>query len=117
MSKRCDDDYLLDILEALSRIAYYVADMSYEHFCQDTKTQDAVIRNLEIIGEAVKHISTRLKKANPHIPWRDMAGARDKLIHHYFGINYEIIWTIASVEAEALKPKIEVIRAALQEHE
>jgi len=109
MSKRRDYDYLQDIVEAFNPIDIYVSDLSYEEFWRDTKTQDAVIRNIEVIGEAVKNLSNRLKDVYSELPWRDMAGARDKLIHHYFGINYEIVWTIATEELRALKPKIAAI--------
>ncbi|MEW6679932.1 MAG: HepT-like ribonuclease domain-containing protein [bacterium] len=66
--------------------------MSYKEFLEDIKTQDAVVRNLEIIGEAAKNISEELKKKYPRIQWKDLAGVRDKLIHHYFGVNFDIVW-------------------------
>ncbi len=98
----------------MSRVEAYVTGLSPEEFRRDIKTQDAIIPNIEVIGEAVKNLSPRLRKAWPHIPWRDMAGARDKLIHHYFGINYEIIWIIASEELRALKPEIEKVISTLR---
>ena len=107
MSKRSDRDYLSDIQEAMLRIATYTADVDYDKFMEDTKTQDAVIRNIEVIGEATKNLSGRLRKAYPQIPWKDMAGVRDKMIHHYFGINLEIVWTIAKKEIPSLLPQIE----------
>jgi uncharacterized protein with HEPN domain len=64
-------------------------------------------RNLEIIGEATKNLSSKLRKAHPKIPWKEMAGMRDKMIHDYFGINYETVWTVATEELSALLPKIE----------
>lgn len=74
MSKqRRDRDYLSDIREAMQRIIAYIADLSYEQFMDDIKTQDAVVRNLEVIGEATKNLSSRLRKAYPQIPWKDMA--------------------------------------------
>lgn len=107
MSKRRDLDFLSDIYEAIQRIATYTESMTYEQFLRDYKTQDAVVRNLEVIGEAAKSLSTHLKKAHPQIPWRELAGVRDKMIHHYFGINYEIVWTIAKEELPRLLPQIE----------
>ena len=83
--------------------------MTDEQFMNDTRTQDAVVRNLEVIGEATKNLSTRIKKAYVHIPWKSLAGVRDKMIHHYFGIQYEIVWTIAKVELPGLLPQIEDI--------
>jgi len=107
MSKRRDQDYLSDIREAIQRIAAYTAGMTFEQFLKDTKTQDAVVRNIEVIGEATKNLSSRLRKTYPQIPWKDLAGVRDKMIHHYFGINYEIVWTIAEEELPDLLPHIE----------
>jgi len=107
MSKPRDQDFLSDIWEAIQRILAYTESMDYEQFIKDGKTQDAVVRNLEVIGEATKNLSSHLRKTYPKIPWKDLAGARDKMIHHYFGINYEIVWTIAKEELPALLLKIE----------
>jgi uncharacterized protein with HEPN domain len=98
MSNRTDRDFLSDIREAIHRIATYVAGMSYETFIADVKTQDAVIRNLEIIGEATKNLSKQLLIKYPDIPWKSMSGVRDRLIHHYFGVNLDIVWQIATTE-------------------
>jgi len=111
MSRRRDLDYLNDILEAIHRISTYTANLTYQQFMGDTKTQDAVIRNLEIIGEATKNLSGNLRKSHPKIPWKDLMGMRDKMIHHYFGTNYEIVWTIAKEELGALLAQIERILA------
>lgn len=109
MSKRRDRDYLNDIREAIQRISAYTAGLTYEEFMKDIKTQDAVVRNLEIIGEATKNLSAALKKSSPKIPWKDLMGMRDKMIHHYFGVNYEIVWTIAREELAGFLPQIEEI--------
>ena len=82
MSKRTDQEFLSDIREALQRIRAYAAGMTYESFVVDSKTQDAVIRNLEILGEATKNLSDQLRAKYPIVPWRSMAAARDRLIHH-----------------------------------
>lgn len=111
MSKRRDWDFLHDIREAIQRIVLYTANLSYQQFMEDIKTQDAVVRNLEVIGEATKNLSTNLRKSHPAIPWKDLMGVRDKMIHHYFGINYEIVWTIANEELAGLLPHIEGILA------
>jgi uncharacterized protein with HEPN domain len=94
MSRRADEALLSDIREALQRIRTYVAGMTYEAFVADTKTQDAVIRNLEILGEAAKSLSDERRARYPDIPWKSMAAARDRLIHHYFGVNLDIVWQI-----------------------
>ncbi|MBI5242830.1 MAG: DUF86 domain-containing protein [Elusimicrobia bacterium] len=106
-SKRQDKDFLRDILEAMQRVASYTQDSSYKQFMGDTKTQDAVLRNMEVIGEATKGLSTSLKKLHPTVPWKDMAGMRDKVIHHYFGVNYDIVWNVAKEQVPQLIPRIE----------
>jgi uncharacterized protein with HEPN domain len=111
MSKRRDSDYLNDIREGIHRILTYTAELTYQQFMGDIKTQDAVVRNLEIIGEATKKLSIRISKSYPKVPWKDMMGMRDKMIHHYFGINYEIVWTISKEELAGLLPQIEKILA------
>jgi uncharacterized protein with HEPN domain len=98
MSGRTDVELVADILEASERIASYTAGMNRDTFLADQKTQDAVIRNLEIVGEATKGLSESLRSAHDEIPWKSMAGLRDRLIHSYFGVNLDIVWQIASVE-------------------
>lgn len=91
MPKRGDKEWVSDVSEAIGRIERYVAHESYKKFLKDAKTQDAVVRNLEIIGEAVKNISADFKKKHKSVEWRKIAGMRDKLIHSYFGVNLEIV--------------------------
>ncbi len=109
MSKRTDDDFLRDIREAVRRIRTYTYGMTYDHFLADTKTQDAVVRNLEVVGEATKSLSTELREKYPNVPWKGMAGVRDRLIHHYFGVNLDIVWDIVIVELPKLESRIEEI--------
>jgi uncharacterized protein with HEPN domain len=111
MSKRRNLDYLNDIREAIHRILTYTAGLTYQQFMEDIKTQDAVVRNLEIIGEATKNLSVNIRKSHSKVPWKELMGMRDKMIHHYFGINYEIVWTIAKEELASLLPQIERILA------
>jgi uncharacterized protein with HEPN domain len=94
MSERTDSESARDIEEAIRRISEYAAGLTYEAFLLDTRTQDAIVRNLEIIGEAAKNISDRLRAEHPAIPWRSMAGVRDRLIHDYFGVSFDVVWEI-----------------------
>lgn len=111
MSKRRIPDTLADILEVCQRILEYTKGMEYEHFKEDFKTQDAVIRNLEIIGEAAKNIPEDFRLEHTSIPWKSMAGTRDRLIHDYFGINLEIVWDITKFELQHLIEEIDKIIA------
>ena len=110
MSKRSDIDLLDDILICMEKIQSYLNGLTYEQFANDSKTQDAIIRNIEIIGEATKHLSDTIKSRYNHIPWKEIAGTRDRLIHGYFGVNIDIIWEIATIDIPILKAKIEKIK-------
>jgi len=108
MSKeRRDRDYISDIWDSIKKIALYIEDLTCDEFMEDSKTQDAVVRNLEVMGEATKNLSIRLRKKYPQIPWRNLAGLRDKLTHAYFRIDYDIVWNIIANELPRLLPQIE----------
>ena len=109
MSERADVNFLDDSKEAIVRIETYTKDLSYEQFLEDKKTQDAVVRNLEILGEAAKNISEKLKKKHPQVKWKDLAGLRDKLIHHYFGVNFDTVWNIVQQELPRIILELEEI--------
>jgi uncharacterized protein with HEPN domain len=83
--------------------------MGYDEFLNDYKTQDAVIRNIEILGEAAKLLSEESRESYPDIPWKDIAGTRDKLIHDYFGVNIDIVWNIAENETLFLFDQLKAI--------
>lgn len=94
MSERDFSLYLADILDSGSAIAEFVKDLSFEEFCNDRKTYSAVIREFEIIGEAVGKLPDELKLKRPDVEWQDIKDFRNMLIHEYFGVDFEIVWKI-----------------------
>lgn len=110
MSKRSDMDLINDILICFAKVREYISGVSYDEFILDHKTQDAVIRNIEIIGEAVKKISSETKEKYSNVPWKMIAGTRDRLIHGYFGVNIDIIWEIATINVPLLGENMEKIK-------
>ncbi len=109
MSSRSKQKYLSDIVEACDRACSYVAHITYEQFLSDTKTQDAVIRNIEIIGEATKQLPESLTERYPEILWSSAARMRDRVIHHYFGVNLDIVWTVVKDDLPSLRDQIQAI--------
>ena len=107
-------DYIEDIIEAMNEAQNFVKDMEYEDFLKDTKTVYAVIRALEIIGEAVKKIPVPIKSAYSQIPWKDMAGMRDKVIHEYSGVDLKRVWSTIKKDIPNLKPTFEKIMKDFQ---
>lgn len=95
--------YIDDVLTAIKKIQRYRQGLRFEEFVKDTKTVDAVIRNLEILGEAAKNMPKSIRKAHPEIPWRKIIGMRNKVIHEYFGIDLEILWQTITVDLPILK--------------
>ncbi|AXF57126.1 DUF86 domain-containing protein [Salicibibacter kimchii] len=100
-----DKLYLTHILECITNIESYLP-KGEEDFFRSKLIQDAVIRNLEIIGEATKRVSKDVREQHSHVPWRKMAGIRDVLIHEYFGVDNEIVWNLVENEIPSLKEKI-----------
>ena len=109
MKKRPAVIFLEDILQAIKKIEKYTNDLNYERFRSDEKSVDAVIRNLEIIGEASKNIPSELKDKFPQIPWKKMMSLRNIVAHEYFGIDLRIIWEIASKNLPEVKSRIEQV--------
>ncbi|MDI6810794.1 MAG: DUF86 domain-containing protein [archaeon] len=118
--KREIGDYIQDIVDAINKAIKFVEDMSYEDFVQDDKTIFAVVRALEVVGEAVKNIPPKFREQYPEIPWRDMASLGDKLIHEYHGVRLEVVWETVKEEIPPLKlvfEKILEIEAGNDENE
>lgn len=105
--------YLKDILSAIDSIEAFVEGMSFEEFRADDKTASAVIRKFEIIGEATKNIPDKIRQQYPTVPWKEMAGMRDRLIHFYFGVDYKLVWTTIKERLPQVKPEIQFIHRDL----
>ncbi|MBW8877823.1 MAG: DUF86 domain-containing protein [Acidobacteria bacterium] len=111
MSDRTYLDFLQDILYCLQKAQSFIAGMTFEEFSTDEKTHFAVVRAFEIVGEAVKRLPPGLKNQYPALPWREMAGMRDKLIHDYFGVNLQVVWETALDEAPVLESAMRLLLA------
>ena len=107
--------YIEDIFEAMTAVRTFVEGMSFDAFVADDKTASAVVRKLEIIGEATKNVPEPIRQKYPQIPWRDMAGMRDRIIHAYFDVNYSIVWETVENRIPLLQPIIAQILKDLGE--
>jgi len=104
-----DSIYISHILESIGLIEQYISGTTKKEFVSQPQLQDAVLRRLEIIGEAAKNISIATKKQHQEIPWRLMAGMRDILIHHYFGVDIDLVWNTVKDDLPNLKELLENI--------
>ena len=104
-----DISYIEHILQAIDRINKYTQGISRTDFDQNEMLQDAIIRNIEIIGEATKNVSENFKKTYTDIPWREMAGMRDKLIHDYIGTDLEVVWKTLELDLPKLENHLKAI--------
>jgi uncharacterized protein with HEPN domain len=98
--------YIKDILDCIGRVEEFVGDMNFDEFLADDKTSSAVVRKLEIIGEATKNIPKSITQKYDEVPWKEMARMRDKIIHFYFGVDYEIVWSVIKERLPEIKPTI-----------
>lgn len=108
------DFYIRDMLEACERVVAYTAGMDHAKFLSDRRTYDATLRNLELIGEAATHVPSSVRDSHAGIPWRDIIGARNRIVHGYLGIDDDLIWGIVSQSVTELIP---LLRALLEEVE
>lgn len=104
--KRYISIYIKDILENMKRADRFVEGMDYQDFVKDEKTSFAVIRCIEIMGEAAKYVPEEIRQKYPQVPWKDIAGMRDKVIHEYFGVNLERVWLVLKKDIRRIRPLI-----------
>ena len=114
MSKRTPGLLLGDILLSMERISTYIGEMDQQSFASDTRTADAVVRNLEIIGEAATRIPEEFKAGHPEVPWRRVVGLRNRIVHEYFGVDIGIVWSVVSQDLPHLKSQIQDIADKLK---
>ncbi|MBE0433176.1 DUF86 domain-containing protein [candidate division WOR-3 bacterium] len=111
-------DYKLlieDILDSMNKIESFIGAMSFDEFMKDEKTKSAVVREIEVIGEATKNIPETIRKRYGNLPWVDMARTRDKIIHFYFGVDYDIVWRVMKERLPELKTSFEKILKEMEE--
>jgi uncharacterized protein with HEPN domain len=111
MSKKRDDTlYIKDILESIKAIEEYIKNIDYQQFIENRMIYSATIRELEIIGEASRKLSPDIKEKHTNIPWKMIAGTRDRLIHGYFGVNIDVVWGIVTIDLPVLKREVNKIK-------
>jgi len=111
--KRDDSVYLRHVLDAIAKIETYLRDVDEQTFLNQSLLQDGAIRQIEIIGEAVKQLSPQIREQHPHLPWQDIAGMRDKLIHQYFGVDLDKVWVTVVRDIPVLKQEVAEILSSL----
>jgi len=113
MSRRNARLLLQDMLESLEKIERYTTGLTFERFAWDDRTVDAVVRNLEIIGEAAQQIPSEVRERYPEVPWRRVIGLRNVVVHEYFAVDVEIVWTVVRQSLPELKEALRRMMAEL----
>lgn len=114
MRERDYFDYVNDILESIEDAEEFTAGMTFDQFTKDKKTKNAVIRSLEVLGEAAKQLPKNIKVKQPDIPWKRMMGMRNRLVHEYFGVDLKIVWTVVHEELPPLKPALKKLLSEIE---
>ncbi|MBL7780064.1 MAG: DUF86 domain-containing protein [Saprospiraceae bacterium] len=109
MAKRDEILFLEEVYESIDLIEKYVSGLTEKEFEENTEKQDAVLRRIEIIGEAVKNLSQKTRSQYPDLPWKEMAGMRDVVIHQYFGVTIGMVWRVATSDLILLRDRIKDI--------
>lgn len=112
-SNRSDKLLVTDMLDAIRAVEEFTTGLDFETFVADRKSKDAVVRNVQVLGEAANRVSVELRTANPQVEWVRIIRSRHVVVHEYFGIDYEIIWRIKEAHLPPLKTDLELILATL----
>jgi len=115
--KRNVEIYIKDIIEYMERAENHIRNFQLDQFLKDDKTCDAVIRCIEVIGEAAKNIPEEIRTRYPSISWRDLAGMRDKIIHSYFTVDFETVWLVVKEDIPRLKPMVKKVLDKIEKTE
>ena len=115
MTKKDNLVFIKHILESITDIESFIKNSSKDYFLKNKEKQSAIIRQIEIIGEAVKNLPNSFREKYPKVPWKGIAGMRDKLMHHYFGVDLKAVWKVVKEDLPDLKKEILKIREELKE--
>jgi uncharacterized protein with HEPN domain len=114
MTQKDDFVFIEHIIESIEAVEEFSKKLTKDDLVKDRLRQSAIIREIEVIGEAVKNISKPIKEKHKEVQWREIAGARDKMIHHYFGVDLQIVWEIVKIGLPELKKQMLNIKFALK---
>jgi len=115
MKSRHDRLYLYDIIECCERASRYISGVSEKDYHSNPMLQDALVRNIEVVGEAVKNLSQEIRDAHPEIAWSQISRMRDKIAHHYFRINLDVVWKTATDDLPLMRSQISAIYESMAE--